>query len=211
MTMTRRRPQPTVTLVTADAPPPSPALLTATVAAVTEDSLFLRLHDGRAEPGWRTAGCLLEPSDGDLVLCTEIDGAIAILTVLRRAGGGEAAVSVPGAASMALTQDVLAVRTGELEVDAASVTVRSASSRLLGKAVTVIADGLETVANTLRRVVQQDISSAVDSVRVVENTDTLKARHLTYEAGQTMALRSHVTVIDASGDVRVNGERISLG
>ena len=76
---------------------------------------------------------------------------------------------------------------------------------------TAIADSMETVVKQLRRVADQEISSAGDSVRVVHNTDTLRARHLVHEADQTMTMRSHVTVIDASGDVRVNGERISLG
>jgi hypothetical protein len=188
-----------------------PALHTATVTAVLDGTLFLRFQDGRSEPAWRAVGCLLEPVEGDLVLCAPVGDGIAVLSVLTRAAVGEATVSVPGADTLALAQNALAMRSEELEVDSATITVRSASSRFLGKAVTVIADGMETVVNHLRRVAQQDISSAVDSVRVVENTETLKARHLTHEAGQTMALRSHVTVIDAASDVRVNGERISLG
>ena len=186
-------------------------LMTATVTAVTEESVFLRLADDRSEPAWRAVGCLLEPVEGDLVLCAAVDDGIAVLNVPTRAVSGEATVSVPGAESLALSQNTLAIRAGEVTVDSETVTVRSASSRLVGKAVTAIADSLETVVKQLRRVADQEISSAGDSVRVVHNTDTLRARHLVHEADQTMTMRSHVTVIDASGDVRVNGERISLG
>jgi|GEM_PF-5227616 len=186
------------------------ALSVATVATLTEESLFLRLADGRSEPAWRAAGCLIEPIEGDTVLCAPVDGGTAVLTVLTRAGG-EATLSVAGADALTLAQDTLAIRSEDLTVDSATITVRAASSRLIGKAITAIADGLETVVKQLRRVADQEISSVNDSVRVVHNTDTLKAKHLTQEAEQTMALRSHVTVIDASGDVRVNGERISLG
>ena len=211
--MTSRRPTrstPTARTLSTSRPP-GPTLLLAQVKAVTADSLFLRLEDGNSEPATRASGCLLEPREGDQVLCVAVGDAISVLNILSRPHGGEAALSVPGADSLALVQTALAVHADQVEVDSATITVRSASARFLGKAASVIADSLETVVNNLRRVAQQDISSAVDSVRVVENTDTLKARHLTHEAGQTMALRSHITVIDATSDVRVNGERISLG
>lgn len=187
------------------------SLLTATVTAVTEDSLFLRLADGRSEPGWRAVGCLIEPVEGDVVLCAPVETGIAVLNVLTRNSPAEATLSVAGTDTLTLAQDTVSIRSGDLTVDSATVTVRAGSSRLIGKAITAIADGLETVVKQLRRVADQEISSVNDSVRVVHNTETLKAKHLTHEADQTMALRSHVTVIDASGDVRVNGERISLG
>jgi hypothetical protein len=219
--MTRPAPKRTLRLAAAgaDSKPRTPTetatpalgLRTATVTAVTTDSLFLRLADGRSEPAWRAVGCLLEPVDGDIVLCAPVEDGIAVLSVLSRTAAGEATVSVPGAETLALAQDTLAIRAGAVTVDAESVTVRSASSRLIGKAVAAIADSLETVVKQLRRVAVQEISSAEDSVRIVHNTDTLKARHMIQEADQTMTMRSHVTVIDASGDVRINGERISLG
>lgn len=209
-TETQTSPSPAALAPTAPVTP-GLGLMTATVTAVTADSLFLRLADGRSEPAWRAVGCLLEPVDGDLVLCAPIETGIAVLSVLTRPTGGEATVSVSGADTLTLAQDSLAIRAGEVTVDTETVTVRSASSRLIGKTVTAIADSLETVVKQLRRVAQQEVSSAEDSVRIVHNTDTLKARHMTHEADQTMTMRSHVTVIDASGDVRVNGERISLG
>lgn len=186
-------------------------LMTAMVTAVTKESLFVRMADDRSEPAWRAVGCLLEPVEGDLVLCAAVGEGVAVLSVLTRTATAEAAVSVPGAETMALTQETLAIRAGEVTVDSETITVRSASSRLIGKAVTAIADSLETVAKQLRRVTDQEISSSGDSVRIVHNTDTFKAKHMVHEADQTMTMRSHVTVIDASGDVRVNGERISLG
>ncbi|MDF1791815.1 MAG: DUF3540 domain-containing protein [Thalassobaculaceae bacterium] len=215
--MTRPAPKRTLRLAAAETRQSRPVgdgsigLITATVTAVTEESLFLRLADDRSEPAWRAAGCLLEPVEGDVVLCAPVGDGIAVLNILTRTASGEATVSVPGAEVLALAQNTLAIRAGEVTIDSETVTVRSASSRLIGKAVTAIADSLETVVKQLRRVADQEISSAGDSVRIVHNTETLKARHLTHEADQTMTLRSHVTVIDASGDVRVNGERISLG
>ena len=48
-------------------------------------------------------------------------------------------------------------------------------------------------------------------MRTVRNTDTLRAGHILHDASEVMSLRSDVAVIEARGDVRVNGERITMG
>ena len=82
---------------------------------------------------------------------------------------------------------------------------------LFSRLVSAVAGRLEMVADRLRRVAGHEVTSAGDSVRTVRGTDTLRAGHILHDASEVMSLRSHVAIVEARGDVRVNGERITMG
>jgi len=214
MTQAQTRPKPPQRKAAeqAGAAVPLQTLETAIILETEGSTIRGCFADGRIAELHRAYGCLLEPRVDDRVLVAGLAGTAHLIQILDRPEPADATLSVPGAPSLTLEQSDMTVRADSLAVETATVTLKTGSGRLIGKALTAIADGLEVVAQRVRRVAGQESSTAEDSVRVVANTETVKARHLVQESEQTMSLRSSgVVVVDAASDVRVNGERISLG
>ena len=134
-----------------------------------------------------------------------------MLHVLERSAPERATVSAPGAKRLVLEQPAIDVRTDDLDASAARARVQVEQLHLFSRLVAVVAGGFDLVAARVKRIARLETTSTEDSVRTVRNTDTLRAGHILHDASEVMSLRSHVAVIEARGDVRVNGERITMG
>ena len=187
-----------------------PGLVLARVAAVLEKAVLVEIA-GESHAARQAASCLLSPAPGDVVACCVSRLGIHVLHVLERETSGSATLSVPGAARLILDQDAIDIRAEELDATATRVRARVSELHLFSRLASAVAGRLELVAERIRRVAGHETTSTGDSVRTVRNTDTLRAGHILHDASEVMSLRSHVAVIEARGDVRVNGERISMG
>ena len=198
-------------LPNADSADQTPSFMLGRVAEVTQDALLLAIA-GESHAARQAASCLLSPQRGDVVLCAGTRLGIHVLHVLERESSDHANVSVPGARRMVLEQPALVLHAEELEATATRARAHVDRLHLLSRAVSVVAGGLDLVAGRLKRVAGLETTSVRDSVRAVRNTDTVRAAHVLHEATEVMSLRSGgVTLVEARGDVRVNGERISMG
>jgi hypothetical protein len=166
---------------------------------------------GKPMTARRAASCLIAPLVGDTVLVAKSGTDGHVIAVLDRSSSQEAILSVPTAQSLTIAQERIALRTSEITADTETLTVRFGTARFLGKIISGITDSLELAAKTMKRVAGHDMSQANTSVRIVESVDTLQAGNIAHQATDILSLKSSATVIDASTDVRVNGERISLG
>lgn len=166
---------------------------------------------GRQAAARRAASCLLEPAPGDAVLAADVGGRIYVLAVLDRPGGGEAVLSVAGAIAATLAQDSLALRCGELTVDVGKATLRSRAAQVASRTLSAVAERLDVVARTLRRTADHEFSHAKAATRTVEGPEAVTAGELLLEARTALAQRGGIVLIDAREDVRVNGERITMG
>ena len=191
--------------------PGQASLLSASVADVQDDQISLTM-DGESTPGARrAASCLLAPVPGDTVLVSSIDGTIYILAVLERANSGDATLSVPKAETLRLRQKSIALEASDLSANVQTATISVEKTNFIGSVLTGVAETLEMVARTIKRVAGHEISHAGTAVRTVDGVESLKANTIAHDASDFLTLKSSATVIDATTDVRVNGERISLG
>lgn len=202
---------------TAEASPPPttlasevPELVLAKVASAMENAILLEVA-GQCHAARQAASCLLAPEVGDVVMCSISPLGIHILHVLERDAAESATLSAPGAERLILAQAAIDMRAQELSATAERAKAHVDKLHLFSRLVSVVAGGLDIVADRLKRVARQETTSATDSVRTVQNTDTLRAGHILRDASEVMSLRSDIAVIESRGDMRVNGERISMG
>ena len=188
----------------------APDLVLAQVSGVLENAVLVEIA-GRSHAARQAASCLLSPEAGDVVMCSTSRLGIHVLHVLERSAPERATVSAPGAKRLVLEQPAIDVRTDDLDANATRVRVKVEQLHLFSRLVSVVAGGFDLVADRIKRIARHETTSTGDSVRTVRNTDTLRARHILHDASEVMSLRSEIAVIEARGDVRVNGERISVG
>lgn len=185
-------------------------LVTAVVVALDADRPVLAV-DTRRIAARRAASCLVEPVVDDTVLIAETGDEVFVLAVLERPSGEPAVLSVPGTDSATLTQDKLALRCEALTVDAGTATLRSRAAQVAGRTLKAVAERLDVVARTLRRTAEQEFSHAKTAVRTVEGAETVTAGELALEAKTALTQRAGIVLVDATEDVRINGERITMG
>ncbi len=190
--------------------PQSPQLGLARVVGVLQDAILVDMA-GQSHAARQAASCLLRPEAGDTVLCSISQLGVHVLHLLERAAADSVTLSAPGAQRLVLDQAAIDIRTQDLNATAARARAQVDRLHLFSRLVSVVVGGLDLVADRLKRVAGHETSSVTDSVRTVRNSDTLRAGHILHEASEVMSMRSHITVIEARSDVRVNGERISMG
>ena len=188
----------------------APSLVLARVVGVPERAVLLEVG-GETRAARQAASCLLSPEPGDIVVCSETRLGIHVLHVLERDAAQSATLSAPGVRRLVLDQPAIDIRTVELDATATRVRARVEQLHLISRLVSAVTGRLEIVADRLRRIAGHEVTSTGDSVRTVRGTDTLRAGHILHDASQVMSLRSHVAIVEARGDVRVNGERITMG
>ena len=180
------------------------------VVEITDGIIVLSIGSRRVA-GRRATSCLVEPAPEDLVLAVEADGETYVLAVLDRPDGAGAVLSVPGASSATLAQDRLGLRCETLSVDAGTATLRSRVAQVAGRALNAVAERLDVVARTLRRTADHEFSHAKTATRTVEGMESVTAGELMLEGRTVLAQRAGIVLVDAREDVRVNGERITMG
>lgn len=188
----------------------APNLVLARVAGVLEKAVLVEIA-GESHAARQAVSCLLSPEPGDVVMCSASRLGIHVLHVLERETPESATLSVPGAGRLILAQTAIDIRAEELDATATRARARVNELHLFSRLASAVAGRLELVADRIKRVAGHETTSTGDSVRTVRNTDTLRAGHILHDASEVMSLRSHVAIIEARGDVRVNGERISMG
>ena len=191
--------------------PPAPATpVAARVEAVEDGRLDLALA-GRRVTARRAASCLVEPAPHDTVLAVETSAGAFVVAVLERSPDAEVVLSVPDAPLAAFAQEGLAVRCESLTVDAGRTTLRGRVARVASGVLSAVAEQLDVVARTLRRSADHEVTRAGAAVRTVDGAQTVTAGEMMVEARSAMSQRAGIVLIDAREDVRVNGERITMG
>lgn len=182
------RPLPLTTPAVAAA---EPAWSEARVTALADEDAF-RLDDGRLAR--RAASCLLQPLPGDRVLAVALRGGeCRIAHVLDRDAAAAACLSVAGAATLKLRAPVLALE-----------AISRLALRSLGDAETSAAGNISLQGRNL-------FVTAADAF--VQHAEHWVGRlgHALLEARQLFRLHGAHAIITAEKDVKIDGERISMG
>lgn len=180
------------------------------VDAVDGADLVLTIGSHRLD-GRRATSCLVEPAAGDLVLALDTGDRAFVLAVLERPSGASATLSVPSINSATLAQQTFDLRCRNLTVHTDSATLRSRVSHILGDSLTAVAERIDSVARILRRTAHHEVSHAASATRTVDGAEVIKVGESLQEAEGALSFRGGVVLIDAREDVRVDGERITMG
>jgi hypothetical protein len=204
-----------------------PSLDTGTVVRGVDGAVHVQAATG-ARVARRAASCLVAPQEGDRVLLALEGGQTWVLAVLERLGGGPLPLDLEGG-------DVrLRVPHGRLEVSAAA-----GADLVSGGAVEVVAPTLGLTADEARVAVSrvgvfggfvaaqvervQVVAGALDgtierltqrikrSLRLVEESDQVRAGSLDYRADGVVQLQGRTAVVTAEQLVKVDGAQIHVG
>ncbi len=185
-------------------------LVTIAVQGVEADGTLL-LGSGRVRAR-RASGCLVQPEPGDLVLAACSAGLDPlIITVLVRATAAPATLSVPGAEGLTLTAPMLALRAPSLEVEAETGRFTITQTHVFGRAAHVVLDTVETLYTTLQQYAEKLVVKAAQALRIVDGIDSTTAGTVLVQAKQAHIVQAAQVVTSATEDVRLDGERISMG
>ncbi|MCJ8518576.1 hypothetical protein ABID21_001453 [Pseudorhizobium tarimense] len=181
------------------------AFLTGTEAIVETDagdSLVVR----------QAASCLLAPAIGDRVLL-HVEGSDGfILAVLERQAPCAAEVSVPGAADMVLRAP------GRIDIDAGALGLKARRLDILAGAVLQAGESLTSHFRRISETVVDKIvgartvtTTAQSRTTAVKEVDVLEAGTLVQTIASVATQNSEIALITAKRDVRLDGERVSVG
>jgi hypothetical protein len=174
------------------AAPAIPAWLEASIAVELDDARYL-LDDGRL--ALQAASCLIRPAAGDRVLVAACrDGDNYIVHLLLRVRGGAACLSVPGASRLAIQQDAIELAAVE------RIALRSLADVDVTAAGGVLSLNARNLFTTVTESLVQNVLHHVANVG-----------HYLLEAKQMLRLHGRHATITADEDVKVDGERISMG
>lgn len=207
----------------ADAGAAIPALAEARVQAiVSEDGhpLCLVAGDGWSGAASRATSCLVEPMIGDTVLVSRGPRErVFVLAILEREAAGPATLSVGAGTGLRLAgesveiagSDRVRIDAGRFDLDAEEATLQVRAVQLVGSAVGAVVDTLDVVGRKLQSVGEVIHQAAGSYLRISRSTDTVQAENLIQKADKVMVIDSAQTVLSARTDVRISGERITMG
>lgn len=204
----------------------SPRLAYGAVTGLTEDRLLIRTQSGLCV-AFRAAGCLLAPERGDSVLVAESDdGPSYALSVLERASEAPGTVGIDEGFTLSAPKGPVAVRGVEvdmaatgamsLEGDAMALTAREANLTvgrlsLTGEMLSTAFSRASQVFGALESSIGRLRERLTRSHRRVDETETAEIGRLRMTVSGTMRVDSRDADIRASGDLRLDGEKIHLG
>lgn len=175
----------------------------------------------------RAASCLLKPKAGDEVLVAHLpDRRVYVLAVLTREGqttelhaeGDLHIQSSQGRIDLRSSQGIGLSSAQEISASAARISVRAIASAWMSESMTVVAKSvaseLEKVhlkAGALDTVLGRLTQKAKRVIRVIEETDHLRAERIDYAVQKSVMIQGENTVVTAKQLVKVDGDQIHLG
>lgn len=173
--------------------PPLPLyLVEAKIVVALEQHAYL-LNDGRVVH--QALSCLIRPEVGDHVLVAACHNETSyILHILQRNELRQVQLSAPGAHEMCIEQEQISLSAND------SIALRALSDVEVSAATGVLSLNGRNLFTTVHDSLVQNVGHFIG-----------KAEHYLLEVRQLLRLHSQQTLITAEQDVKVDGERISMG
>lgn len=175
----------------------------------------------------RAASCLLKPRIGDEVLVAHLpDRRVFVLSVLRREGAateieaeGDLRVQAPkGRVHIASSEGIGMSTPQDISAAAARVDIKAVASAWVSETITVLAKSLvselertHVSSGILDSVLGRLSQKAKRVIRVIEETDHLRAGRIDYAVEKSVMIQGENTVLTAKQLVKVDGDQIHLG
>ncbi len=206
----------------------SAELTTGTVVRGCAGGTFVIRTRAGGEVGARSSvSCLLVPEPNDVVLFACISGEARIIAVLERNSDaplqlsterdtrwnvkqGGFAVRADGPISFT-TSDLLTAVAGKARVVATEGFAAFASLSVAARAVVGHVGTLKVAAEWIETVATRVAQTARHSLRVVEQTEHVRAREIDMVASQGVTVRADSALISARTLTKVNGKQVHIG
>ncbi len=172
---------------------------------------FTILRHGQDEAALRAFSCLVEPSPGDLVLVGHAEGETFILAVLARRGDAPMRVALPGGATIAAPDGRLSLDAGTLALRAEATDITTGSLDVTAARTDASLGRIALLAQTIDTLAQRIVGRFRRSIRIVEESETLRARDIEQRASNHMHLRGDAVTMQGSALVKLRGDQIHLG
>jgi hypothetical protein len=173
-------------------PQPLPLALTeASIVVAIEPHAYL-LNDGRVAR--QALSCLIRPEIGDHVLASVCQHDTYILHILQRHSTQQAQLSAPGVKALHIEQEQLTLAAND------SISLRALNNVDVSAATGVLSLNARNRFATVQDSLVQQAAHFVG-----------KAEHYLLEVRQLLRLHGQQALITADEDVKVDGERISMG
>ncbi|APR88366.1 hypothetical protein A7982_13715 [Minicystis rosea] len=196
-----------------------PVLETCGEVVAIEEGGFVVATETRSLSARRAASCLLEPVAGDTVLvATTGSGQSYVLAVLERAAGAPWTIAAPGDLDLAakgtigvVAREGVQVITGAVRVNAVDGTVSLERLTFLTRFLRAEVGKAKVFGQTLDSVLDRVSQRVKRSLRMVEETDQVRADHLDYTAKTRLALHGQHALITAETLAKIEGDQIHMG
>ena len=206
---------------------PQARMVHATVTGRIDTWFFLNSASPELERAQRAASCLIEPERGDKVLVSYVEESGAyILAVLSRAEPDKAELVLPGGVALHTEAGALTVQARKIDLQASEdATMQAPSVILSGINGAVRFQRLEAAAQKMRahfgavHGMAQSVTSVVgrlvqrvgDSLRWIDDVDETRAGRVRVQVEDRFDVDARHASMRATGQVKVDGEKIDLG
>lgn len=170
------------------------------------------LPNGDTVMARQAASCLLAPAIDDVVLVHVAGDDSFILAVLERRSDRTAELGVPDAT------DVTLAVSGRFSVSAQTVGFAATAVEIVGKSLLLAGEALTSRFRRITETVIDKVTSARSETAtfhsrtaVVKDVDMLEARMQVQTIETVSTHNSEIALITASRDIRLDGERVSVG
>jgi len=109
------------------------------------------------------------------------------------------------------TEGHLRLGAGEFTLAAREGTVAARVMSFVGERVALEADKVKTVARSLEQTLERFTQRVRNAVRIVQETDVLRAEQINHSADETYHLHARTAVVQSEKLVKVDGQSIQLG
>jgi hypothetical protein len=191
----------------------APVLLTGTIKVfLTERDASVETGDGGRIYAVQAASCLLAPVIGDRVLICQESGEAFILAVLSRSETTRAEISVPDADHLSIkARREVVLEAPALHFGTRQLTVLA--EKIFQTGATIVShfkQMVETVGD--KSINARTISTrAASRTASIDEADILNARSLIQTIDGVSTQTSEIALVTARRDVRLDGERVSVG
>lgn len=200
--------------------PPSPAFASATLLTLSPSGEWAEIErEGRRFDAAVAAGCLVRPQPGDVVLTFGEGSDLFVVQVLRRAGGPGATLSLPGGGALSVEGEALRLSArGRLSLAGDRLDLRGRSLALVAEATTWVGKRLTGIVERFHLSAQRHetlagtmIEKSVTRTAIVDQADTLQADTRLVKIGGMAAETAQSKVVAVAEDLRMDGQRITMG
>lgn len=190
------------------------------VLGVGEDGHSVMIETGGVARGAvLSVSCLIRPVEGDRVLAFCHGDETFILQVLERIGPNYATLALPGHGNLAIEGETLsltgrqrlALKGARIDLQAKALAFLADRTTWLGKALTAIVERFHVSARSHETSTETLIEKSVNRTAIVDQTDSLRAQMRTVKIDGVTSETAQSKVIAVADDLRMDGQRITMG
>lgn len=164
-------------------------------------------------------GCLIRPIVDDRVLTVSSGDETFVLQVLERIGPNYATLALPGHGNLAIEGETLsltgrqrlAMKGDRIDLQARTLAFLADKTTWLSKALSAIVERFHVSARSHETSADMLIEKSVNRTTIVDQTDSLRAQMRTVKITGVTSETAQSKVIAVADDLRMDGQRITMG